>query len=183
MYGVGSDAPSNVSLPENQEEDIPYTGYYKNVYLRFTGSDVQRGMDLRAGTIIPKDAITGTVYCAPNKTYGKGPYIVGDNQKYLVTATSLNWEAAYPISNLLSGGGILPTSNVWGIVGKNVTALIAIETTELNMTIPGLADGSKIHVVVWDNKMNKTSEETLTYKAPFKRVLKEYDLLLIDVVK
>lgn len=183
MYGAGSDGPSNVSLPENQEEDIPYTGYYNNVYLRFTGSDVQRGMDLRAGTIIPKNAITGTVYCAPNKTYGKGPYIVGDNKKYLLTATSLNWEAAYPISNLLSGGGILPTSNVWGIVGKNVTALIAIETTELNMTIPGLADGSKIHVAVWDNKMNKTTEETITYKAPFKRVLKEYDLLLIDVVK
>lgn len=183
MYGAGSDGPSNVSLPENQEQDIPYTGYYKNIYLRFTGSDVQRGMDLRAGTIIPKDAITGTVYCAPNKTYGKGPYIVGNNKKYLVTATSLNWEAAYPISNLLSGGGILPTSNVWGIVGKNVTALIAIETTELNMTIPGLADGSKIHVVVWDNKMNKTSEEVITYKAPFKRVLKEYDLLLIDTAK
>jgi len=183
MYGAGSDGPSNVSLPENQEQDIPYTGYYNNIYLRFTGSDVQRGIDLRAGTIIPKDAITGTVYCSPNKTYGKGPYIVGNNKKYLVTATSLNWEAAYPISNLLSGGGILPTSNVWGIVGKNVTALIAIETTELNMTIPGLADGSKIHVAVWDNKMNKTSEETVTYKAPFKRVLKEYDLLLIDAVK
>lgn len=183
MYGPGSDGPSNVSLPENQEEDIPYTGYYNNVYLRFTGSDVQRGMDLRAGTIIPKNAITGTVYCAPNKTYGKGPYIVGDNKKYLVTATSLNWEVAYPISHLLSGGGILPTSNVWGIAGKNVTALIAIETTELNMTIPGLRDGSKIHVAVWDNKMNKTSEETIVYKAPFKRVLKEYDLLLIDVVK
>jgi hypothetical protein len=183
IYGAGSDGPSDASLPENQEQDIPYTGYYNNVYLRFTGSDVQRGVDLRAGTIIPKDAITGTAYCTPNKTYGKGPYIVGDNKKYLVTATSLNWEAAYPISNLLSGAGILPSSNVWGIVGKNVTALIAIETTELNMSIPGLADGSKIHVVVWDNKMNKSDEEVITYKAPFKRVLKEYDLLLIDTVK
>lgn len=183
IYGAGSDAPSTVSLPEDQEQDIPYTGYYNNVYLRFTGADVQRGMDLRAGTIIPKEAITGTVYCAPNKTYGRGPYIVGNNKKYLVTATALNWEAAYPISHLLSGGGILPSSNVWGIVGKKVTALVAIETTEVNMTIPGLADGAQIHVVVWDNKMNKTSEEVLTYKAPFKRVLREYDLLLIDTVK
>jgi hypothetical protein len=182
-YGAGSDGAPDVSLPESQEEDIPYTGYYKDKYIRFTGSDVQRGIDLRAGTIIPKDAISGTVYCAPNKTYGKGPYIAGKNNKYVVTATALNWEVAYPISNLLSGGGILPSSNVWGIVGKNVTALLAIETTELEMTIPGLADGSKIHVVVWDNKKNKKSEEAVTYKAPYKKMLKEYDLIMIDAVK
>ncbi|MFI5128431.1 MAG: hypothetical protein ACHQFX_00505 [Chitinophagales bacterium] len=182
-YGAGSDGPSDASVPESQEEDIPYTGYYKNIYLRFTGSDVQRGIDLRAGTVIPKDAINGTVYCAPNKTYGRGPYIVGKDNKYVLTATSLNWEVAYPISNLLSGAGILPSSNVWGIVGKNVTALLAIETTELEMTIPGLAEGSKIHVVIWDNKMNKKSEETVVYRAPFKRILKEYDLVMIDAVK
>jgi hypothetical protein len=182
-YGGGSDNAFEASLPENQEEEIPYTGYYKNIYLRFTGSDVQRGIDLRAGTVIPKDAITGNIYCAPNKTYGRGPYIAGKNNKYVVTATSLNWEVAYPISNLLSGGGILPSSNVWGIVGKNVTALLAIETTELEMKIPGLADGSKIHVVVWDNKRNKKSDETVVYKAPYKRILKEYDLIMIDAVK
>ncbi len=182
-YGAGTDGPPDVSLPESQEEEIPYTGYYKNIYLRFTGSDVQRGIDLRAGTVIPKDAINGSIYCAPNKTYGRGPYIAGNNNKYVVTATSLNWEVAYPISDLLSGGGILPSSNVWGIVGKNVTALLAIETTELEMTIPGLADGSKIHVVVWDNKKNKKSEETVTYKAPYKHILKEYDLIMIDAVK
>jgi len=182
-YAGGSDNAVEASLPENQEEEIPYTGYYKNTYLRFTGSDVQRGMDLRAGTVIPKDAISGKIYCAPNKTYGKGPYIVGNNNKYVVTATSLNWEVAYPISNLLSGAGILPSSNVWGIVGKNVTALLAIETTELEMTIPGLADGSKIHVVVWDNKKNKKLEETVTYKAPYKHMLREYDFIMIDAVK
>ena len=182
-YGAGSDGAADVSLPESQEGDIPYTGYYKNIYIRFTGSDVQRGIDLRAGTIIPEDAISGTIYSAPNKTYGKGPYIAGKNNKYVVTATSLNWEVAYPISNLLSGGGILPSSNVWGIVGKNVTALLAIETTELEMTIPGLANGSKIHVVVWDNKKNKKSEETVTYKAPYKKMLREYDLIMIDAVK
>lgn len=181
-YGAGSDGAADVSLPESQEEDIPYTGYYKNVYLRFTGADVQRGIDLRAGTIIPKEAISGTVFCAPNNTYGKGPYIAGKNNKYVVTATSLNWEAAYPVSNLLSGGGILPSSNVWGIVGKKVTALLAIETTELEMTIPGLADGAKIHVVIWDNKKNKKKEETVTYKAPYKQMLKEYDFLMIDAV-
>ncbi len=92
------------------------------------------------------------IYCVPNKTYGRGPYIIGKDNKYVVTATSLNWEVAYPISDLLSGCGIMPSSNVWGIAGKNVTALLAIETTELEIRIPGLEDGSEIHVVVWDNK-------------------------------
>jgi hypothetical protein len=183
-YGRGTDLPTEESLPPNQEQDIPYTGYYKDIYLRFTGSDVQRGSDLRAGTIIPKDAINnGTVFCAPNTTYGRGPYIVGKDKKYVVTATSLNWEVAYPISDLLSGAGILPSSNVWGIAGKNVTALLAIETTELEITIPGLKDGSMIHVTVWDKLKNKKSEETVTYKAPFKHMLSEYDFILIDTVR
>ena len=182
-YGNGTESQLSASLPPNQEEDIPYTGYYKDVYLRFTGSDVQHGIDLRSGTVIPKEAISGTVYCAPNKTYGKGPYIAGKDGKYVVTATSLNWEVAYPVSDLLSGCGIKPSSNVWGIAGENVTALLAIETTELEIKIPGLADGSKIHVVIRDNKSNKKSEETLTYNAPFRQMLKEYDFILIDKVK
>jgi hypothetical protein len=179
-YGGGSETASLVSLPEDQAEEIPYTGYYKERYLRFTGSDVQRGLDLRAGTVIPKEAISGTVYCAPNKTYGKGPFITGQNHKYLITATALNWEVSYPISDLLSGAGIVPSSNVWGIAGKNVTALLAIETTELELTIPGLPDGATIRVVVWDNKQNRKSEETLVYRAPYKHMLKEYDFILID---
>ena len=170
------------SLPPDQEEDLPYTGYYKDVYLRFTGSDVQRGMDLRSGTVIPEDAINGTVYCAPNKTYGRGPYISREKQEICRYCHPLNWEAAYPVSDLLAGCGIMPSSNVWGIAGKNVTALLAIETTELDITIPGLADGSRIHVVVWDNKKNKKSEETVAYKAPYRHLLKEYDFILIDKV-
>ena len=133
--------------------------------------------------MVPKEAISGAVYCEPNKTYGRGPFITGKNKKYLVTATALNWEAAYPISHLLSGGGVEPASNVWGIVGKNVTALLAIETTELVLTIPGVADGSRMHVVVWDRKKTRRHEETVTYHAPFRRMLQEYDLILIDAVQ
>ena len=181
-YGRGRDEETGESLPPDQSVDLPYTGYYNNIYLRITGSDVQRGMDLRSGTVIPAAAIKGTVYCAPNKTYGRGPFIAGQDKKFVVTSSCLNWEVAYPVSNLLSGYGILPSSNVWGIAGKNVTALLAIETTELEMAIPGLADGSKIHVVIWDNKQKKKSEETLTYKSPFKQILKEYDFILIDKV-
>lgn len=182
-FGGEEEQATDSSLPPNQESDLPYTGYYNNVYLRFTGADVQRGMDLRSGTIIPADAINGKVLCAPNKTYGKGPFITGKNKKYLVTATTLNWEVAYPISDLLSGAGIMPSSNVWGIAGKNVTALLAIETTELDMKIPAMEDGSMIHVVIWDNKMNKKSEETIEYRAPFRQMLKEYDFIMIDRVK
>lgn len=182
-FGGEEESISDASLPPNQESDLPYTGYYNNLYLRFTGADVQRGMDLRSGTVIPAEAVKGEVFCAPNKTYGKGPFITGKDKKYLVSATTLNWEVAYPISNLLSGAGIMPSSNVWGIAGKNVTALLAIETTELEMKIPGMDDGSLIHVVTWDNKMNKKSEETIEYKAPFKKILKEYDFMLIDKVK
>ncbi len=182
-YGRGHDDESGASLPPGQEEDLPYTGYYKNTYIRFTGSDVQRGIDLRAGTVIPHEAVSGTQYCSPNKTYGKGPYIVGKNKKYLVTATSLNWEVAYPVSDLLSGAGVLPSSNVWGIAGKNVTALLAIETTELSVTIPGLSDGSKIHVVVWDKTRKMKSEETAIYQAPYTKLLSEYDFILIDRVE
>jgi len=181
-YKRGNNILPDGSLPTDQEVDIPYTGYYKDIYLRFTGSDVQRGMDLRSGTIIPEDAISGEIYCAPNKTYGSGPFILGKDKKYLITATALNWEVAYPISDLLSGCGILPSSNVWGIAGENVTALLAIETTELELTIPGLEDGSKIHVVVWDNKNKRKSEESLTYNAPYKHILKEYDFIVIDKV-
>lgn len=176
----GEEEQADASLPPSQVSDLPYTGYYKDVYLRFTGADVQRGMDLRSGTIIPAEAISGTIYCAPNRTYGKGPFITGKDKKYVITATTLNWEVAYPISDLLSGSGIMPSSNVWGIAGPGVTALLAIETTELDIKIPGMQDGSKIHVVVWDNKMNKKSEEIVEYKAPFKKMLKEYDFILID---
>jgi len=180
--GRGGADEEEASLTEDQEQEIPYTGYYKDVYLRFTGADVHRGVDLRSGTVIPEEAISGTSYCIPNKTYGRGPYILGKDRKYVVTATSLSWEVAYPISDLLAGCGILPSSNVWGIAGRNVTALLAIETTELKVNIPNLEDGSKIHVVVWDSRKNKKSDETVIYKAPFQKMLMEYDLILIDRV-
>ncbi|NML40014.1 hypothetical protein HHL17_22625 [Chitinophaga sp. G-6-1-13] len=179
-YCAGTDDPSKASLPESQEQEIPYTGYYQDVYLRFTGADAQRGTDLRAGTIIPAAAISGTVFSRPNATYGKGPYIIGDGNKYLVTATALNWEVAYPVSHLLSGAGVHPSSNVWGIAGKQVTAMLAIEATELEITIPGMTDGEKIQVVIWDKKQQKRYEEIVTYHPPYRQMLKEYDLILIN---
>jgi hypothetical protein len=100
----------------------------------------------------------------------------------VVTATCLNWEAAYPVSHLLSGAGVSPSSNVWGIAGKNVTAMLAIETTELEIVLPGVKDGTRMKVVVWDNKQTKKSDEIVTYRAPFKRILREYDFIMINTV-
>lgn len=179
--GSNSQLPQ-VSLPEDQDLEIPYTGYFKNNYLRFTGTDIQRGIDFRGGTIIPQEAIEGIVYSSPNTTYGKGPYMIGKNNKYLITTNALHWQTAYPISNLLARAGTLPSSNVWGIVGKNVTALLAIETTELNLTLPDVPDGATLHYVVWDSSKNKSDEKTITYKAPFVYSMKEYDFILIDKV-
>lgn len=181
-YAGGTDGPSDVSLPESQEEDIPYTGYYKGTYLRFPGSDVQRGRELRAGTILPEQSIMGQVLSSPNDTYGKGPYLVGLGNKYLVTTTALNWETAYPISDLLSGSGVLSGSNVWGIAGPKVSAFLAIETTLLELRIPGLTKGAKIHVQVWDAKKNKKLEQTLPYTGLYKQALNAYDFILIDTV-
>lgn len=182
QYAPGVDEPEDSSTPIDQEYEIPYTGYYNGKYLRFTGADVQRGRDLRAGTIIPKDAIKGKIYCEPNNTYGRGPFIAGKGNKYVVTATCLNWETAYPISHLLSGAGVTPGSNVWGIAGKNVTAMLAIETTELELVIPGVKDGTKMKVVVWDSKKTKKSEQVVTYRAPYKHMLKEYDFIMINTL-
>ncbi|MBN9299218.1 MAG: hypothetical protein J0I41_19610 [Filimonas sp.] len=182
QYAGNSNKSSDVSLPEDQSEELPYTGYYKNQYLWFTGADMQRGKEIREGAIIPEEAIKGVVHAYPNKTYGKAPYIVGQGNKYLVTLNALNWEVAYPISNLLSGAGILPASNVWGILGKNVTALLAIEATELNMEIPGVTEGAKLHVMVYDKFKNKTQDEVITYKKPYRQFLKEYDFILIESV-
>jgi hypothetical protein len=181
-YAPGVDAPEESSTPADQQYEIPYTGYYNGKYLRVTGSDNQRGKDLRAGTIIPKEAIKGKIYCEPNKTYGRGPFIAGKNNKYVVTATCLNWEAAYPVSHLLSGAGVSPSSNVWGIAGKNVTAMLAIETTELEIVLPRTKDGTKVKVTVWDNQKTKKSEEEIIYRAPYKRILKEYDFITINTL-
>jgi hypothetical protein len=60
--------------------------------------------------------------------------------------------------------------------------MLAIETTELEIVLPGVKDGTRMNVVVWDNKQTKKSDEIVTYRAPFKRILKEYDFILINTV-
>ena len=182
-YAGGTVQMAEASLPQDQAEEIPYTGYYKNHYLRFTGTDIQRGSDLRSGTVIPEKAISGKIHAYPNSTYGKGPYIVGRNNKYLITTNTLHWQAAYPVSDLLSGSGIHPSSNVWGIAGKKLTALLAVENTQLTLELPGAADGAELHVIVWDKQQRKTMDKKITYRRAYVQFLNEYDLLLIETIQ
>ena len=97
-------------------------------------------------------------------------------------ANWISWQAGYPISHLLSGYGIKPFSNVWGVAGKNVTALLAITDTLLEIDIPYLMDGAAIHVTQWNKYYKKKYDDTITYKAPFKRFLSQYDLIVMDAV-
>jgi len=179
-YAGGSQQVMQASLPEDQEFEIPYTGYYKENYFRFTGVDVQRGKDFRDGIIITDKSITGNVISSPNSTYGKGPFVVGKNNKYLITASTIHWQTNFLISDLLSGGGTLPSSNVWGIVGSDVSALLAIEDTELDLQIPGLKDGTKLHYEIWDSNKKMREEKTIVYQKKLIIPMKEYDLILID---
>jgi hypothetical protein len=40
-----------------------------------------------------------------------------------------------------------------------------------------------MHVVIWDNKKNKKTDEIITYKKPYRHFLNEYDFILIDRVE
>ena len=60
--------------------------------------------------------------------------------------------------------------------------MLAIETKELEIMIQGVKDGTRMNVVVWENKKTKKSEEVIVYHAPYKRMLKEYDFIMINRV-
>ena len=158
--------------------DLPATSAYQGLTFKYTGyrAKGEQGTERRRGTLIPKTAVTGTVHAASAAT----PLIIGRNRKYLIPATCLSWQASYPIGQLLSGCGAKPTSNVWGIAGEKVTALLAIEDTTLEITLPRLEDGARIHVVEWDEYHHRVHEETVTYRAPFSRALGRYHLLVVD---
>ncbi|WP_119081223.1 hypothetical protein [Chitinophaga alhagiae] len=182
LNSCGIDAENGNSGNAFPELDLSHTGYYKGEQLTFTGTDTQWDLDLRGGTAFPEDVVTGTVYCKPDQTSDEAPFIVGDNNKYVVAANCLNWSVSSVISDLLSGAGTSITSNVWGIAGKNVSALIAVAPTTLKLTIPGLANGSAIHVEVWDKNKVMKSDMNTNYCAPFTLSMDKYDFVIIEKV-
>lgn len=191
----GGDVPNGSALTERWREalracgvdpdaalsygDLPAAGVFEDTTFRYTGYLTKgEGEARRHGTLIPSRAVTGTVHAAA----GDVPLIVGQNGKYLIPAACIGWEMKHPVGRLLSGYGTKPQSNVWGIAGEKVSALLAIEDTKLELDIPELPDGARIHVVHWDKHHEKVYEDTTVYHAPYARELKQYDLLVIDSV-
>ena len=156
--------------------DLPRDGKYDGQDFRFTGRDELWGKEKTKGTIIPRRAVSGTVRASGSNV----PFILGQNRKYVVTASCIGWQTSCAVSHVLAGCGTTPASNVWGIAGKNVSAFLAVADTELNLSIPGLADGAQVHVVVWDRRGKMKYEAVQRYSAPYKQSLAEYDLILID---
>jgi hypothetical protein len=167
--GIDAAAPFSYS-------DLPRDGKYDGQDFRFTGRDELWGKEKPKGTIIPQRAVSGTVRASGSNV----PFILGQNRKYVVTASCIGWQTSCAVSHVLAGCGTTPASNVWGIAGKNVSAFLAVADTELNLSIPGLADGTQVHVVVWDRREKMKYEAVQRYSAPYKQSLAEYDLILID---
>jgi hypothetical protein len=157
--------------------DLPAQGVYNGVPFNSFGAYTAYTLAARPhGTRLPNSAVTGTVLAQ-----GEGvPLIVGSNGKYLIPANCISWQMMYPIGHLLNGAGTLSTSDVWGIAGPRVTALLAIHDTGLHITIPGLAAGATIRVRTWDRYHEKTSEETVIYSGAYQRSLKQFDFVLIE---
>jgi hypothetical protein len=157
--------------------DLPATGVYNRISFRYTGVQSAYALTPRQhGTRLPQSAVTGTALAE-----GDGAsLIVGNANKYIIPANCISWQMMYPIGHLLSGSGALSTSDVWGIAGAKVSALLAIHDTALDLTIPGLKSGAKIRVRVWDRRHEKTSEDTVSYTGSYQRTMKQFDFVLIE---
>jgi hypothetical protein len=161
-------------------ETMPSTGIYKGKTVRFTGMSSMKGSPginkTNSGTVLPTESINGTIYVQSGTT----PLIVGQNKKYLITGSCLNWQMNYVIGDLLTGYGTSPQSNVWGIAGNSASAFLAIANTTLELRIPNLPDGQKIHVVQYDKYYNKIYDAEVKYISPYKRSMNQFDLIAID---
>jgi hypothetical protein len=86
-----------------------------------------------------------------------------------------------PIGDLLAGCGARASSDVWGLAGEKVTALLAVHDTELDLALPRLAAGTRLRVRTWDKYFTNTADETVTYEGRYRRPMKQYDFVLIEV--
>ncbi len=161
-------------------EDIPSSGTFDGMSFRMTGYDTREmWWHTELGTRMSAANVAATNVIADSDGL---PLVVGQNRKYFVSGAFISWQVSSILSRCLSGYGTAPDSDVWGVAGPAVTALIATNSTDLKINIPGLGDGSSIHVVEYDRYYNKTYDQTVTYTAPFERSLSQYDFVLIDTV-
>ena len=156
--------------------DMPSSGIFKGTQVRFTGDDTQDfWWKENQGTRIPPSMVTGEIIAGADV-----PHIIGSARKYLITPSCLHWQASSVIAGLLSGYGVSAQSDVWGIAGPGTTVLVACSDTDLSLAIPGMGDGSTIHVIHKDAYNNLVSDETVQYQAPYTVYLDRYDSLYID---
>jgi hypothetical protein len=159
--------------------EMPEVGEYGGVSFRYTGAySAYELTPRRGGTRLPAEAIGGEVLAEG----GGAPMIVGKGRHYLIPGNCLSWQAMYPISHLLSRHGVAGSSDVWGIVGPKVTALLATHDTDLKLTIPGVAEGSKMRVTQWDRHHEKVYEEVVPYEGSYARSMRQFDLVVIEEV-
>ncbi len=162
---------------ESAARDLPASGKYHGVPVKYTGLYNAYALTERpVGTRLSRSAVTGDVLMESEGV----PLLIGRGRNYLIAANCLRWQMMDPIGDLLAGCGVRATSDVWGIAGKKVTALLAIHDTELDLTIPGLAAGAPIRVQTWDVYFRKTGDERTTYQGRFRRPMKQYDFVLIE---
>ena len=89
----------------------------------------------------------------------------------------------YPIGHLLAGAGASSSSDVWGVAGEKVTALLAIHDTELDLVIPKLKAGAEIRVTQWDRQHRKIYEQDITYDGGYRRPMRQFDLIVIEALE
>lgn len=158
-------------------EGIYDNNRYNNKRFKYTGCWTKGTGEFRPdGAVIQTLSVKGHIYSRS----GRSPLIIGQNKKYLIAANCINYQCCWPIGDILAGCGTSAESNVWGIAGRDVTALLAIANTRLELTIPGLPKGSKIDVTIWDGKGDKKYESSAVYAAPYTRTLAKYDLIVIE---
>lgn len=159
--------------------DMPPKGTYQGAPFAYTGISTAYGLRERPhGTLIPRSALTGRATAEGNEV----PLIVTRGNKHLIPANCIRWQMMGPISDLLAGCGVQASSDVWGIAGDKVTALLATHDTELDLVIPKLMKGAKIRVTQWDNHHEVTYQDTVTYAGSYHKTMKQFDSIVIEAL-
>lgn len=156
---------------------LPESGIYNGIEHKLCASYNNKPRNM--GTIIPKSAIHGEIYSEARKN--NIPFLIGENKKYLFTASCLHHENSFEISNLLNDTMQKPT-DVSGVVGKRVTAFFTKSDTSIKINLP--IKTSKIHVLKYKGEKGvKAQDENLIYAPPYSANLLKNDLLIIEALR
>lgn len=144
-----------------------YGGY------QFGSKSFPRRQLIHQGTVIPEGAVTGDILSQQDNV----PYVLGNNGKYLFTGSCLNFENSFVIANLL-GNTLQRPADVFGVVGKRVSAFYAVNNTALEINLP--SKSSSIHITRYNHCGDKTQDERVGYSSPYSADMLQGDLLIIE---